>query len=170
MNEVEVRPAAADALSEPLKLLEEALRDGEPLPQAFAGRLARDVERGDLEILTARSGGRCVGVAVLAFRPGVSLGTHFASVEELHVKPEERGRGVGRALLARLLAEAPRAELREVVAVIALADDPASVALHRACGFREVGVLERVGFKHGRWVDTLLMQRSLGTRPRHPPR
>ena len=100
MNEVEVRPAAADALSEPLKLLEEALRDGEPLPQAFAGRLARAVEGGDLEILTARSGGRHVGVAVLAFRPGVSLGADFASVEELHVRPQERGRGVGRALLA----------------------------------------------------------------------
>jgi GNAT superfamily N-acetyltransferase len=100
LNEVEVRPAAANALSEPLKLLEEALRDGEPLPQAFAERLARDVDGGDLEVLSARAGGRLVGVAVLAFRPGVSLGADFASVEELHVRPEERGRGVGRALLA----------------------------------------------------------------------
>ena len=100
MNEVEVRPAAANALSEPLKLLEEALRDGEPLPQAFAERLARDVEGGDLEVLSARAGGRLVGVAVLAFRPGVSVGADFASVEELHVRPQERGRGVGRALLA----------------------------------------------------------------------
>ena len=100
MNEVEVRPAPADALSEPLKLLEEALHDGEPLPQALAGRLARDVEGGDLEVLSARAGDRLVGVAVLAFRPGVSVGADFASVEELHVRPQERGRGVGRALLA----------------------------------------------------------------------
>ena len=100
MNEVEIRPAAANALSEPLKLLEEALRDGEPLPQAFAERLTRNVEGRDLEVLSARAGDRLVGVAVLAFRPGVSVGADFASVEELHVRPQERGRGVGRALLA----------------------------------------------------------------------
>ena len=51
-------------------------------------------------MLAARSGGRLVGVAVLAFRPGVSAGADFASVEELHVVPEARRRGVGRALLA----------------------------------------------------------------------
>ncbi len=142
MNEVEVRPAAADTLSEPLKLLEEALRDGEPLPQAFAGRLARDVGGGDLEILTARSGGRCVGVAVLAFRPAVSLGAHFASVEELHVKPEERGRGVGRALL-----EAVEGRCRgRGASYVEVQTDEEAAPFYEALGFEpeeDVGVLSR---------------------------
>jgi GNAT superfamily N-acetyltransferase len=142
LNEVEVRPAAADALFEPLKLLEVALRDREPLPQAFARRLARDVEGGDLEILTARSGGRCVGVAVLAFRPAVSLGAHFASVEELHVRPEERGRGVGRALLE---AVEGRCRGRGVSYVEVQTDDEAA-PFYEALGFEpegDVGVLSR---------------------------
>ena len=142
MNEVEVRPAAADALSEPLKLIEEALRDGEPLPPSFAGRLARDVGGGDLEILTARSGGRCVGVAVLAFRPGVSLGADFASVEKLHVRPEERGRGVGRALL-----EAVEGRCRgRGVSYVEVQTDEEAAPFYEALGFgpeEDVGVLSR---------------------------
>jgi GNAT superfamily N-acetyltransferase len=137
LNEVEVRPAAANALSEPLKLLEEALRDGEPLPQAFAERLARNVEGRDLEVLSARAGGRLVGVAVLAFRPGVSLGADFASVEELHVRPEERGRGVGRALLA---AVGERCRRRGVSYVEVQTNDEAA-AFYKAFGFElEEGV------------------------------
>lgn len=91
--------AAPGELAEPLGLLERALRGGEPVPPALAGRLARVVEGGDLEVLVAHSGGRLVGVAVLAFRPSISLGSDFASVEELYVEPEARRRGVGRALL-----------------------------------------------------------------------
>ena len=140
MSEVEVHSAAADALSEPLNLLEEALREGEPLPQAFAGRLARDVEGGDLEILTVRSGGRCVGVAVLAFRPAVSLGSDFASVEELHVRPEERGRGLGRALL-----EAVERRCRgRGVSYVEVQTDEEAAPFYEALGFEpeeEVGVL-----------------------------
>jgi GNAT superfamily N-acetyltransferase len=142
LNEVEVRPAPADALSEPLKLLEEALRDGEPLPQALAGRLARDVEGGDLEVLSARAGDRLVGVAVLAFRPGVSVGADFASVEELHVRPQERGRGVGRALLA---AVGERCRGRGVSYVEVQTDDEAA-PFYEALGFEpetDVLVLSR---------------------------
>ena len=135
MNEVEVRPAAADALCEPLKLLEEALRDGEPLPQAFAGRLARAVEGGDIEVLAARAGDRVVGVAVLAFRPAVSLGADFASVEELHVRPEERGRGTGRALLA---AVEERCRARGVSYVEVQTDEEAA-EFYEALGFEPEG-------------------------------
>lgn len=142
MNEFEVRPAAAVALSEPLKLLEEALRDGEPLSQAFAERLARDVEGGDLEVLSALAGGHLVGVAVLAFRPGVSLGADFASVEELHVRSEERCRGVGRALLA---AVGERCRGRGVSYVEVQTNDEAA-AFYEALGFEpetDVRVLSR---------------------------
>lgn len=128
---VEVRPAASDELAGPLKLLEEALRDGEPLPTSFATRLARAVEGGDLEVLSARAGDRVVGVAVLSFRPGVSLGADFASVEELHVRPEERGRGVGRALLA---AVGERCRGRGVSYVEVQTDEDAA-AFYEASGF-----------------------------------
>jgi phosphinothricin acetyltransferase len=72
------------------------------------------------------------------------------------------GRGLGRALLTRLLALCEAAGCRQIVAVIGDSANAASIGLHRACGFREVGTLRAVGFKHGRWVDTVLMQRPLG--------
>jgi GNAT superfamily N-acetyltransferase len=94
-----VRPSAPDELCEPLSLLEGSLRNGEPLPPPFVGQLARALERGDLELLAAWADGGPVGVTVLAFRPSISLGATFASIEDLYVKPDARRRGVGRALL-----------------------------------------------------------------------
>jgi GNAT superfamily N-acetyltransferase len=89
----------ATDLGEPLSLLEEWLRDGEPVPGPFVEELKRLVEARDLEVLAARLEGRMAGVLVLAFRPSVSLGAPFASIEDLYVHPDSRGRGVGRALL-----------------------------------------------------------------------
>jgi len=86
-------------LSEPFSLLEEALRNGEPLPLAFGEQIARAIERGDLELLAAWTDGVPVGIVVLAFRPSISLGALFASIEDLYVEPSARRQGVGRALL-----------------------------------------------------------------------
>ena len=94
-----MRTSAPVELSEPLSLLEGTLRNGEAVPPPFAGQLARAVERGDLELLAAWADGRPVGVTVLAFRPSISLGATFASIEDLYVKSDARRRGVGRALL-----------------------------------------------------------------------
>ncbi|MDQ4064369.1 MAG: GNAT family N-acetyltransferase [Actinomycetota bacterium] len=96
---IEVRTTAPDELAEPLSLLEKSLRNGDSVPPPLAERLARAVERGDLEVLTAWSEGRIVGVAVVSLRPNVSLGAIFASIEDFYVTPEVRRRGVGRALL-----------------------------------------------------------------------
>jgi len=96
---VEVRPSTPSELGKPLSLLEGSLRNGESVPPPFAGQLARAVERGDLELLAAWADGEPVGVTVLAFRPSISLGATFASIEDLYVKPDARRRGVGRALL-----------------------------------------------------------------------
>ena len=79
------------------------------------------------------------------------------------------GRGLGRALLTRLLALCEAAGCRQVVAIIGDSANAASIGLHRACGFRDVGVLRAVGFKHGRWVDTVLMQRAIGEGGGSPP-
>jgi L-amino acid N-acyltransferase YncA len=71
------------------------------------------------------------------------------------------GRGIGRLLLGGLLSSCSDSGVRQVIAVIADSADPASTALHTAFGFTEAGLLKKVGYKHGRWIDTLLMQRSL---------
>lgn len=99
MTRLEVTPAAPSELREPLRLLEEWLRNTEPVPDEFTEKLRRSVEVGDIELLSARLDGHTAGVLLLAFRPNVSLGGLFASIEDLYVRPESRGRGVGKALL-----------------------------------------------------------------------
>ncbi|HJQ30396.1 MAG TPA: GNAT family N-acetyltransferase, partial [Rubrobacter sp.] len=83
----------------PLALLEESLRDGEPVPEGFANHLRKAVEAGDVEMLAARTEDRILGVVVLAYRLSVSAGGLFASIEDLYVRPEARRQGTGRALL-----------------------------------------------------------------------
>ena len=97
MRPVDVVPATD--LAEPLAFLEEALRNGEPVPEDFVDRLQKAVEAGDIEVLAARAKDGILGVALLAYRLNVSAGGRFASVEDLYVRPEVRRSGVGRALL-----------------------------------------------------------------------
>lgn len=86
----------------------------------------------------------------------------FACENSVYIRHDQRGTGIGRALLALLIVEAERAGFRQMIGVIAGAA-PASVKLHAACGFTEAGRLRSVGRKHGQWLDTLYMQRPLGT-------
>ncbi len=79
----------------------------------------------------------------------------------IYLAPEARGRGVGRLLLDALVESCQTLGFRQMIAVIGGAH-PASVAVHRAAGFTEVGLLKGTGYKHGRWLDTMLMQKALG--------
>ncbi|BCI53357.1 phosphinothricin N-acetyltransferase [Mycolicibacterium litorale] len=79
----------------------------------------------------------------------------------IYLAPEAIGLGLGGRLLDVLLERCVAAGLREVIAVVVDADAAGSLALHRKRGFSDAGRLTRVGFKHGRWLDTLLLQRSL---------
>jgi L-amino acid N-acyltransferase YncA len=72
------------------------------------------------------------------------------------------GRGIGQLLLGALIERCERGPWRQMIAVIGNSGNAGSIALHARMGFEHVGVLRRVGFKHGRWVDTVLMQRALG--------
>jgi L-amino acid N-acyltransferase YncA len=85
--------------------------------------------------------------------------------DSVYLAPGWTGRGLGRMLLTALLDHCARAGARQMIAVIADSEAGASVALHRACGFTDAGRLAGVGFKHGRWIDTLLLQRGLAAGP-----
>jgi GNAT superfamily N-acetyltransferase len=125
-------------LAEPLALLEEALRDGDPVPEDFADRLRKAVEAGDVEVLAARAEDQLLGVALLVYRLNVSAGGLFASVEELYVRPEARRRGVGHALLQ---AADERCEKRGVSYVEAQVEEKEAVLFYAAVGYKpETGV------------------------------
>ncbi|MFS8111926.1 GNAT family N-acetyltransferase [Rhizobium jaguaris] len=81
--------------------------------------------------------------------------------DSIYLAPAARGRGIGKALLATLVETCQTLGFRQMIAVIGGAH-PASVALHRAAGFTETGLLKGTGYKHGRWLDTMLMQKALG--------
>lgn len=82
--------------------------------------------------------------------------------DSIYIAPDFWGRGIGAALIERLIADATGLGFRQLIAVIGDLSQIASIGLHRAAGFRRVGTFEAVGFKFGRWLDTVLMQRSLG--------
>jgi GNAT superfamily N-acetyltransferase len=136
LRQVEV--ALPTGLAEPLALLEEALRDGDPVPEYFADRLRKAVEAGDVEVLAARAEDQLLGVALLAYRLNVSAGGLFASVEDLYVRPEARRRGVGRALLQ---AADERCEERGISYVEAQVEEKEAELLYAAVGYEpETGV------------------------------
>ncbi|EJZ21025.1 GNAT family N-acetyltransferase [Rhizobium sp. Pop5] len=81
--------------------------------------------------------------------------------DSIYLAPEARGRGIGKALMAALIDRCTALGFRQMVAVIGGAS-PASIALHLKAGFVEVGLMKGTGYKHGRWLDTMLMQRALG--------
>jgi L-amino acid N-acyltransferase YncA len=131
-------------------------------PQVDYWRARLDEIRGlGLPFLVALVDGEVVAYAFCSrWRPRPAY--RFAGEDSIYVAPEAVGRGIGGALLPELLRQCVAAGIREVVAVIATGGDDASLRLHRRLGFREVGRLERVGFKFGRWLDTIILQRSLG--------
>jgi phosphinothricin acetyltransferase len=78
------------------------------------------------------------------------------------VRPDAQGRGVGSALLAELIRQCEALGYRQLIAVIGDSAHAASIGLHASQGFQRVGTLRSVGFKFGRWVDSVIMQRPLG--------
>lgn len=93
------------------------------------------------------------------------------SVEDsVYIAPAAQGMGVGRALLGALIDICQARGFRQMIAVIGGGTEhPASVGLHARLGFREIGIIEASGFKHGRWLHTVLMQRPLGAGQRTLP-
>ena len=136
--------------------------DESPRTRSSWSRLADELTGLGLPFLVAETGGVVTGYAYAG--PWRRKPAYRLTVEDsVFIAPSRTGTGIGRLLLTELLTACTEAGMRQVIAVIADTGDPASVGLHRACGFTEVGRLNGVGFKHGLWIDTLLMQRTLGT-------
>lgn len=102
-----------------------------------------------------------------AFRPRVAY--RWTLENSVYVAPTAFKRGVGRALMDALIAQSQALGFRQMVAVIGDSGNAGSIALHAACGFYHVGILASTGFKFGRWIDTVLMQRDLGEGDRTLP-
>lgn len=86
----------------------------------------------------------------------------FTLEDSIYIAPDAARRGIGRALLGELIARCTAAGYRQMMAVIGDSANAGSIGLHERLGFARVGTLPAVGFKHGRWVDSVLMQRALG--------
>ena len=127
---------------------------------AWSVKAGSVVARG-LPFLVAEIGDEVAGFAYAnpwRLRPG-----YRHTVEDtLYVAPSKLRKGVGRLLLDALIENCRKAGMEQVIAVIVDTGDPASEALHRSAGFNDAGRLTKVGYKHGQWIDTVLMQISLG--------
>ena len=87
----------------------------------------------------------------------------------VYVSAQHLERGVGVSLLEELIENCISLGIRQLIAVIGDSKNHPSIRLHNKCGFRQVGVLPSTGFKHSRWIDTVLMQRSIGEGDKSPP-
>ena len=157
--EQEDAAAIAEIYSHYVENTAASFEESPPGADVVAARMDSIAQAG-LPFLVAEEDGRVVGYAYL--HPYHERSAYRRTAEDsVYVAADARGSGIGRALLGRLLEEGERGGIREIIAIIALTDERSSVDLHRAFGFDEVGCLRAVGFKHGRWYDTVLMQRSL---------
>jgi phosphinothricin acetyltransferase len=117
----------------------------------------------------------------VALREGTLLGYAYAgpyrprpayrfTVEDsIYLAPAARGLGLGRRLLAEIIAASEERGYRQMIAVIGDSANHGSIGLHRALGFQPIGIFPSIGWKHGRWIDSVLMQRPLGAGDTTPP-
>jgi phosphinothricin acetyltransferase len=93
----------------------------------------------------------------------------FSVEDSIYLAPEAAGQGLGKLLMTELLAQLERRGVRKVMAVIGDSANAGSIGVHRAAGFEHVGVVQSCGWKFGRWLDIVLMQRALGAGDTTPP-
>jgi len=171
-----IRPATAADIPAITAIYRHAVLHGtaswelDPPDEAEMARRQEAILAGGYPYLAAESDGVLRGYAYAgAYRPRPA---YRATVENsIYIAPDAQGRGIGAALLDTLIAACAERGFRQMIAVIG---DPAgnsvgSRRLHERAGFRLVGIAEKVGFKHGRWLDQMLMQKALGEADATPP-
>lgn len=163
-----IRPAAKSDIAAITRIYAFAVKHGtatfeiDPPDDAEMEHRYAALAAGGYPFLVAERGGSIAGYAY--------AGTYRArpayrwSVEDsIYVAPEFHRQGIGSALLMRLIAESEARGFRQMIAVIGDSAQVPSIAVHAKAGFAHIGTLRAVGFKHGRWLDTVLMQRPLGS-------
>lgn len=140
----------------------------DPPDKAEMARRRAAVLDGGYPYLVAEREGSILGYAYAgAYR---TRPAYRSTVEDsIYVAPPAQGQGVGRLLLTALIRECEARDFRLMVAVIGDEESHGSIGLHRNLGFEPVGILKGIGYKHGRWLSTVLMQRALGRGTAQPP-
>ena len=120
-----------------------------------------DVLAKGLPYLVAVDGDKVLGFAYCNwFKPRPAY--RFSAEDSVYVAPDAHRGGIGRVLLAELALQAEKAGIRKLIAVIGDSDNHGSVGVHRAAGFTDVGILKSCGWKFGRWLDVVMMEKTLG--------
>ena len=170
-----IRPAVPSDIPAVTAIYDHAVRHGtasfelEPPDAAEMARRFQALAGGGFPYLVAEVDATIAGYAYAGpYRPRPAY--RWSVEDSVYVAPALHRRGVGGALLARLIAEGERRGFRQMIAVIGDSAQAPSIELHRAAGFRLIGACENVGFKFGRWLDTVMMQRDLGEGARTVPR
>ncbi len=171
---IPIRPATAADIPAITAIYAHAVRHGtasfeiEAPDETEMARRQAVLLAGGYPYLVAENGSHIAGYAYAGpYR--ARLAYRWSVEDSVYVDPNSHRRGVGRALLERLIAEATQRSFRQMIAVIGDSAQTSSIELHRTLGFRTIGTIENVGYKFDRWLDTVLMQRDLGpgaaTRP-----
>lgn len=162
-----IRPATATDIPAITAIYAHAVKYGTatfeiepPGEQEMADRFRALAEGGFPYLVAERDGAvRAYAYAGL-YRTRIAY--RYTLENSIYVAPDCQRQGLGRALMDQLLFQAGVLGFRQMIAVIGDSGQIASIALHRAAGFQMVGTFAAVGFKFGRWLDTVLMQRPLG--------
>ena len=169
-----IRPATASDIPAITAIYAHAVRTGtasfelEPPDESEMKRRLEALIEAGYPYLVAEVDGAVAGYAYAGpYRPRPAY--RWSVEDSVYVVSTMHRRGIGGVLLGALIAEAERRGFRQMVAVIGDSAQVPSIALHRAWGFRHIGTIEHVGFKFGRWLDTVLMQRALGPGAVEPP-
>ena len=127
-----------------------------------------DVLAKKLPWIVAERGGQVLGYAYAnQFRPRRAY--HFCLEDSIYLAADAMGQGIGRLLLAELMAQCETAGARQMLAVIGDSANAASIGVHRALGFEQTGLMKAAGWKFDRWLDVVVMQRALGLGDSAPP-
>ncbi|HVM99008.1 MAG TPA: GNAT family N-acetyltransferase [Caulobacteraceae bacterium] len=139
-----------------------------PSEAEIVNRIRGVLEKGLPYLVAEDDDGRIAGFAYAApFRPRAAY--RYTAEDSVYVRPDVIGRGVGKTLVAEVIRACQAMGLRQLVAVIGDSGNAGSIGLHRSLGFEQTGVGRAFGYKHGRWVDIVWMQRALGPGDRAPP-
>jgi len=162
-----IRPSREDDIPAIAAIYGHAVRHGtasfelEPPDAAEMARRRAGILAGGYPHLVAELAGAVAGYAYAsAYRTRPAY--RFAVENSIYVAPDRHGHGIGRALLDALIARCTTQGFRLMVAVIGDSANAPSIGLHRAAGFRHAGTLPNIGWKHGRWLDSVLMTLPLG--------